>query len=211
MGTNSRKRLASVPALGARLVFLAALCVQPAPTLATPAVAPSPGEAPADPGLRVFRAWLDRERPGYGCDEGPARFRNRTVEGAYPGARFYYVLTYARGIQVPFPNSLSLVVSLDDAGSVTPFRPGAPASYGRGLRRIGSAKDARLAAAGVLIVATCDPGERRCPYPPQKFKARKNSKGWKCTYRYDNSTWSWVQFDRKGGVLEFGGSAPPVP
>jgi hypothetical protein len=30
----------------------------------------APAEAPHDPGLAAFRAWLARERPGYGADEG---------------------------------------------------------------------------------------------------------------------------------------------
>lgn len=182
------------------------LVVETPPAPATTAAASS-----ADPGLRAFREWLDREHAGYGCDEGPAPFRNRTVEAAYPGAHLYYVLTYTRGIQPPFPNSLSLVAALDDKGNVTPFRPGAPASYGRGLRRIASAKDARLAAAGVMIVAACDPGTRRWPISPERIKAKKNSKGWKCAYSYDGAYSSWVQFDGKGGVAEIGGSAPPVP
>lgn len=178
--------------------------------VATPPI-PAIADTSADPGLRAFREWLDREHSGYGCDEGPAPFRNRTVEAAYPGARLYYVLTYTRGIRPPFPNSLSLVAALDDKGNVTPFRAGAPGSYGRGLRHIGSAKDARLAAAGVLIVATCDPGTRRWPISPERIETKQSSRGWKCTYRYDGVHSSWVQFDEKGGVAEIGGSAPPVP
>ena len=34
--------------------------------------------APQGGGLQVFKAWLEREHPGYGSDEGPARFRNAT-------------------------------------------------------------------------------------------------------------------------------------
>jgi len=69
------------------------------------ALATSP---PVDPGLASFKAWLDQTHPKYGCDEGPGRFQNPTVEKAYPGRRFYYVLTYTRGIQPPFPNSLTM-------------------------------------------------------------------------------------------------------
>jgi hypothetical protein len=164
-----------------------------------------------DPGLRHFRAWLDREHPGYGCDAGPAAFRNRTVEAAYPGQRFYYVLTFTRGIQPPFRNALSLVASVDDSGHVVPFSPGSAESHGRGLKRIASSKDAKLAAAAVLIVASCDPREARWPYAPDRFKVKKNSKGWRCTYSYDGAHSSWVVFDKKSRVLEIGGSAPPVP
>lgn len=167
--------------------------------------------AAADPRLQLFREWLDRKHAGYGCDEGPAPFRNKTVELAYPGAHFYFVQTYARGIQPPFPNALSLVASVDDAGHVTPFRPGAPESYGVGLMRISNSKQARLAAAAVSILASCDPGERRWPYKPERFKAKRNSGGWKCIYSYDGSYSSWVRFDKKGNVAEFGGTAPPVP
>lgn len=164
-----------------------------------------------DTGLVVFRQWLAKEHPGYGCDEGPARFRNRTVEAAYPGQRFYYALTYTRGIQPPFPNSISVVVAVDEGFRVIPFRPGSPPSYALGLRKIGSPKDARLAAAAVSILGSCDPGERRWSYKPDRFKAKKTSAGWKATYDYDGMYSSWVAFDRKGGVTGFGGSAPPVP
>ena len=163
-----------------------------------------------DPGLAAFRTWLAQSRPGYGCDEGPARFRNKTVEAAYPGQRFYYVLAYTRGIPPPFRYPTSLVATIED-GRVIPFLPSSAASYGRGLMRIKSAKDARLAAAAVSIVASCDPGERRWKYTPERFKVKKKSKGWLATYSYGYNYSSWVRFDRKGAVVELGGSAPPVP
>ena len=163
----------------------------------------------SDPALTSFRRWLDANRPGYGCDEGPAPFRNKTVEAAYPGQRFYYVLTYTRGIQPPFENSVSLVAAVDDSGRVAPFLPGQPASYSRGLKRIRSSKDAKLAGAAVLILGSC--GERRWPIAPERVKAKKTSKGWTATYSYDSYSSSWVSFDKKGAVLAFGGSAPPVP
>jgi hypothetical protein len=161
--------------------------------------------------LEVFRAWLDRERPGYGCDEGPARFRNGTVEAAYPGQRFYYVLTYTRGIQPPYQKAASLVAAVDDSERVMAFNPASLQTYRRGLIRVRSSKDARLAAAAVLILTSCDPGERRWPYKPDLFKAKKSSKGWKCTYQHDPNHASWVAFDRKGVLLEIGGGPPPVP
>lgn len=52
--------------------------------------------------LEIFKTWLSQKYDGYGCDEGPARFRNAAVEAAYGGRRFYYVLTHARGIPPPF-------------------------------------------------------------------------------------------------------------
>ena len=121
------------------------------------------------------------------------------------------MLTYARGIQLPFANPISLVAFVSNSGQVLPFQPGSPASYGRGLRSIASAKDVRLAAAAVSIVASCDPGERRWKYKPESFKVKKTSKGWKATFPYDGAHESWVVFDRKSGVLELGGTAPPVP
>ena len=86
-----------------------------------------PAKAPPNAELGVFRAWLDREHPGYGSDEGPARFRNATVDAAYPKLRLYYVLTYTRGIQPPFPNSLSLVAAVDSSW-VVPYEARRPES-----------------------------------------------------------------------------------
>jgi len=168
-------------------------------------------ESEPNPRLTVFRAWLDREHGGYGCDEGPAPFRNRAVDAAYPGQRFFYVLTYTRGIPPPYAKSLSLVAAIDDSERVIPFRPGSPGTYRRGLKRVSSKTDAKTAAAALLTLASCDPAGRRWAYTPESFKVKKDSKGWKCTYRYDKSFESWVRFDRAGTFQEFGGSAPPVP
>jgi len=162
-----------------------------------------------DPALAAFSAWLSEHRPGYGCDEGPARFRNATVEAAYPGQRFYYVLSYTRGIQPPFPNSVSLVAAVNESLRVIPFQPASPISYGRGLKHIGSARDAQLAAAAVSIVSSC--GDRHWKYDPARFKVKKTHTGWKASYSYDGPYESWISFDRKGAVLAMGGSAPPVP
>jgi hypothetical protein len=198
----ARLRLAALPALAAVLVATSTVLPQNRAAQAPPS---------QDPALAVFSAWLSENHPGYGCDEGPARFRNKTVEAAYSGQRFYYVLTYARGIQPPFANSVSLVAAIDDEGRVIPFTPRSPASYGKGLKRMASSKDVRMAAAAVSIVASCDPGERRWAFKPDLFKVKKTAKVWKATYSYDNAHSSWVTFDRKGAVVEFGGTAPPVP
>jgi len=192
------------------LAGMAAACLAaalPGRTSASPARAP----ASDDPALQHFRAWLDREHPGYRCDAGPAALRNPAVTAAYPGSRFYYVLTFARGIQPPFPNALSLVASVDDSGRVVPFSPRLIESYGRGLKRITSSKEAKVAAAAVLIIASCDPSGARWSYSPDRLKVKKTSKGWTCTYAYDANNASWVVFDKKSRVIEIGGSAPPVP
>jgi hypothetical protein len=189
----SRGHLAIVPLL-VLIAFVAATAAPPAP-------------AP-DEGLLVFTAWLDRTHPGHGQDEGPARFRNSTVDAAYPGVRFYYVLTYTRGIQPPFENSVTLVAAVDDSDRVIPYGRSA-ASYRRGLITPKSKKDAKLAAAAVLLLSSC--GERRYKVTPDLVQARKKSGGWLCTYHYDPYNSSWVRFDRKGVFQEFGGSAPPVP
>ena len=170
---------------------------------------PAPPDSTSDPGLATFQNWLTVNRPGYGCDEGPAAFRNKTVQAAYPGQRFYYVLTYTRGIPPPFPNSVSLVAAIDGDGDVLPLR--SLENYGHGLIPVKSARTARLAAAAVQIVTSCDPGERRWKYAPDRFKAKRTSSGWKATYRYENSYSSWVSFGKKGELLGMGGSAPPVP
>lgn len=172
-------------------------------TSASPAAATSPSIR-----LELFRAWLDREHPGYGCDEGPAPFRNATVEAAYPYVHLYYVLTYTRGIQPPFPNSLSLVAAVDSS-FVIPFDPRRVESYRRGLKKVASKKDAQIAAAAVLIVGSC--GDRHYTVTADKISVKKNRKGWLCTYSYGANYSSWVRFDKKGILQETGGSAPPVP
>jgi hypothetical protein len=169
------------------------------------------GKTPSDE-LAIFRAWLDREHPGYGCDEGPARFRNETVEAAYSGRRFYYVLTYTRGIPPPFRNGLSLVARVDESGGVRPLRSDSPESYRPGLKGIKGAEEARRTAAAVLILAMGDPGERRWKFRSDQITARKNRKGWVCTYRHgDESHVSQVTFDRNGELTAIACNPPPVP
>jgi hypothetical protein len=160
-------------------------------------------------GLHAFRVWLDRERKGYGCDVGPAEFRNKTVAAAYPGVRFYYVLTYARGIQPPFPNSVSLVARVDSAGAVSVLKGSAPETFQLGLKRIRSAADARLDAAAVLILAMG--GEARWQIAPDSITAKKK-KGWLCSCQHGSEIYtSEVAFDKKGRVRSITVNTPPVP
>jgi hypothetical protein len=162
--------------------------------------------------LQIFKAWLDRVHPGYGCDEGPARFRNETVEAVYADRRFYYVLTYTRGIPPPFPNGVSLVAHVDESGEVRPLNPSSPESCRPGLTKVRRAEEARRTAAAVLILAMGDPGERRWTIRADQIAARKSRKGWVCTYHHgDENHASRVTFDRDGVLTAIACNPPPVP
>jgi len=175
------------------------------------AVASAAQRAPVE-GLEVFKAWLDRAHPGYGRDEGPARFRNPIVDAAYGGRRFYYVLTYTRGIPPPFRNGLSVVAHVDDNGIVTPLDPTSAASYRPGLRKVSTANDARRAAAAVLILAMGDPGARRWQFRENLFAVKKEKNGWVCSYRHGGERYiSQVTFDRDGLLTAIKSNTPPVP
>jgi len=168
--------------------------------------------APTDEKLAIFKAWLEREHPGYGCDEGPAEFVNQTVAAAYPGRRFYYVLTHARGIAPPFPHSLSLVAYVSVEGEVRPFDVAKVATYRPALIPVKKAREARLAAAAVLILALGDPGEKRWRIDPDQVTAKKGRTGWVCTYQHGTATYeSIVTFDKEGSLTAFSCHAPPVP
>ena len=174
-----------------------------------PSRAAGPGTASGE--LEIFRAWLEHAHKGYGCDEGPAPFRNATVEAAYAGRRFYYVLTYTRGIQPPFPNSLSLVAHIADDGSVEPLNPSVPATYRPGLGKVSKKKEARRAAAAVLILAMGDPGERRWKITADAFTVEKSRKGWGCSCRHLGASYvSVVTFDREGALSSISVNTPPV-
>lgn len=176
----------------------------------------APGPARADDGraareLATFQAWLDSARAGYGCDEGPAPFRNKTVEAAYPGRRFYYVLTYARGIPPPYKKPTTVVAEVA-GGQVSSVHPVSMDGYRTGLKRVGSSKDARLAAAAVMVLAFADPGERRWPFDPGKFKVRRSGGRWVCSYAHGSALYtSQVIFDKAGVLSSFQAGAPPVP
>jgi hypothetical protein len=158
--------------------------------------------------LSIFKTWLGRDHPGYHSDEGPAPFRNKTVDDAYPGVHFYYVLTYPRGIPPPYPNMLTLVAQVDERGAVLPLR--AMDTFRRGLRSAKSKDDARKRAAAVLILAFSDPGQRRWPFVPEKFVVKGKSGGWVCTYSTGVGYESVVTFDKHGTLVSFSANAPPV-
>jgi len=130
------------------------------------------GESGGRGELEIFSAWLTRTRGAYGCDEGPARFVNGAVEAAYPGRRFYYVLTHARGIAPPFKNAVSLVAEIGDDGEVRPLDPASLDTYRRGLKKVSTKAEARKAASAVLILAL---GIRR------KEGGRSSRRQWKWT------------------------------
>src|SRR3989442_11973954 len=106
--------------------------------------------------LEIFKTWLKQKYDGYGCDEGPARFRSALVAAAYGGRRFYYVLTHARGIPPPFRNSLSLVASIDDHGDVQRLDASSLATYRLGLGKVARVEEARRAPAPVPLLLPGD-------------------------------------------------------
>ena len=164
----------------------------------------------ADPGLQAFTTWLDRTHPHYGCDQGPAAFHNSTVAAAYPGRRFYYALTRARGIQPPFPNALTLVAEVDENGKVR--RLDSIDAYRVGLVKVSSSKQAKLAAAAVLILSLADPGEGRSKFDPAQIKAKQSGKGWTCDYGpMEGSYTSHVTFDKRGLLSAMEVNTAPVP
>src|SRR5262245_56133665 len=165
--------------------------------------------ASADPGLQVFKAWLDRTYPHYGCDEGPVALTSSTVAAAYPRKHFYYVLTRARGIQPPFPNALTLVAEVDENGKVR--RLSSIDDYGVGLVKVSSVKQAKLASAAVLILSLSAPSSSRGKFDPSKIEAKKGRKGWTCDYTVDDDYTSHVRFDRQGRLTAMEVNTPPVP
>jgi hypothetical protein len=168
-------------------------------------------QAPADE-LRIFKAWLDRVHPGYACDQGPARFRNPTVDAAYPGRHFYYVLTYTRGMRPRLQNEISLVAHVDPSGNVSPLNPSSPAAYRPGLRKVFTATDVRQAGAAVLILAMGDPGGGLRKLNDSLCTITKEKRGWVCTYgRGDARYTSQVTFDRNGVLSTIRINLAPVP
>jgi len=183
--------------------------------LACVATLAATGQAPrettsADADLTVFKTWLKARYGAYRCDEGPARFRNPMVEAVYPGRQFYYVLTYARGIPLPFRNAVSMIAVVEH-DSVRALRGASIGEYREGLRRVRSLADARAAAAGVLILTLGDPGQRRWRIDPKGFRVQRSAGGWRCSYGHDANYVSEVRFDRRGLLSSVQCNVPPVP
>jgi len=121
------------------------------------------------------------------------------------------VLTYTRGTPPPFQYPTTVLADLTD-GRVRPIHPVSVDAYRLGLIQVSSAKDARLAAAAVMILATVDPNERRWRYDPNLFKAKKSGGKWVCTYAHGSALYTTrVTFDKAGGLVSFQAGAPPVP
>ena len=160
--------------------------------------------------LQVFKKWLDREHPGYGSDDGPARFRNATVEAAYPGRRFYYVFTHARGSPGGPRNPLSLVAEIDNRGAVTPLNLSSLATYRAGLRTVKTKEDARRGAAAVLILALGDPGQRGWKIEESGFRIERRKGSWVCSYSHGFNYVSRVTFDKQGTLTGIDPRLPPV-
>jgi hypothetical protein len=166
----------------------------------------------ADDALELFKTWLNRAHAGFGCDDGPAAFINPAVQAAYPGRKFYYVLTHARGIPPPFKNSLSLVASIDAEGNIRPLDEAFPDNYQLGLIEVTRETEARQAAGAVLILALGDPAERRWKIDPSSIRVKKKRKEWICTYEHgDSNHVSIVTFDRHGLLTALRCNTPPVP
>jgi hypothetical protein len=179
--------------------------------LAGPVAAPEPEtDKRSARELAVFKTWLQKTHAGYGCDEGPARFQNAAVEAAYPGRRFYYVLTYARGIPTPYKHPLSLVTDIDAQGTVQRLDTSSLETYRRGLKRVVKTADARTAATAVLILTLGDPGQRRFPIKLELFRIKKTRDGWVCTYPHGFNYLSEVRFDRHGSLTAIHCMPPPV-
>jgi hypothetical protein len=162
--------------------------------------------------LDLFKWWLEVNVGPFACDEGPAAFVNETVSAAYDDdSRFYYVLTYPRGIAPPFERALSLVARIDDKRRVQPLRLDSVETFREGLVPVTSTTGARRAAAAVLILAYGDPGQRRWRFDEAAFEVKRGHKGWTCTYHHDNVHASRVRFDWRGDLVQIECGAPPVP
>jgi hypothetical protein len=176
-----------------------------------PGVARATSIGPPTGGLEPFKAWLEKEHPGYHCDRGPAWFLNRSVEAAYPRRRFAYVLSYTLGIPRPERNMLSLVAEVTGDGTMRPLRPWTAEVYGVGLIPVRSAADARRAAAGVMVLAMGDPAEGRNHVEERLVTARRRRGAWLCTFSHGANYVSEVRFDRQGRLADFRVNTPPVP
>ena len=164
----------------------------------------------ADPGLQAFTTWLDRTHPHYGCDQGPAAFHNSSVAAAYPGRRFYYALTRRAASSRPSPTRSPWwprwTKTARCGASIRSMR------IAVGLVKVSSSKQAKLAAAAVLILSLADPGEGRSKFDPAQIKAKQSGKGWTCDYGpMEGSYTSHVTFDKRGLLSAMEVNTAPVP
>jgi hypothetical protein len=171
----------------------ALMCGLSAGALLAPAQDRKPAQAANKADLDAFRAYLAKNHPGKKWRGGPQRIDSEEIRKAYGERRFYYVFSppplppgapskerlegYRRAVEEHRKLFLSLVVSVDDQGKVTPVR--GPAELNEGLMKVASDEDARLAAAAILALRMGDrvgPG----PVPVKSISATRSEKGWTC-------------------------------
>lgn len=175
--------------------------------------------------LEAFRAYLAKNHPGK-WERGPIAIESDEIRKAYGTLRFYAVVSLFKIGGVPPPvlklgeqdplqkemdESISEAVSIDEKGTVTPLGEGGSRvgfgnvckvqdQYRRGLMKVASKEDARIAASAFLSVFFFE--ERRIAAADVKVSQSKD--GWTCRVlqigdRHDVD----VFFDANGKCTDF--------
>lgn len=169
--------------------------------------------------LEAIHAYLAKNHAGKKWQRGPARIDSEELRKAYGKLRFHHVYSSPplRGIP-PSPKELeewklflSLVLAADEKNTLAPYVTGA--DYNRGLMKVATDDDARIAAAAILSL-TSGPHVGPSAVAAKDVVVTRTAKGgWSCRVERKNQFMASVQLNADGKCLgaskNYSGPFPP--
>ena len=133
-------------------------------------------DAKADQGdIEAVKKFLATKYVGKTWARGPIRMRGEAIDAAYSNARFYYV--FSPQYPIARAEQASAMLRIDKEGKVEQLS--APQDYSAGLMKIGTADDAKTAAAAAMSLTFGPFGP--VPVEAKEVEAKPDGKGWSCT------------------------------
>lgn len=176
--------------------------------------------------LDAFKKYLADKHPGKKWSAGPTALDSKELREAYPGKRFYFVhsapplppgaplkdlLERHRERMIDYQKnyiSVTVEVSGDD---IKPLGR-APADLGKGLMRVRSEDDAKVAAAAVLSIVNDGRGGPGVVTAAEVKVAHEDKIGWTCQVDKPFAFQGIVKFTPRGGLEQVSKvSTAPLP
>lgn len=170
-------------------------------------------DAQAKKDQEAFTAYLTKNYPGKKWQTGPTRLDSDEVRAAYGKKRFWFVFSappvppgaflkeafeaYQKRAEEFRQFEMSLTVAIDDDGTLQPL--GKPEDFGRGLLKVASKDDARIAGAAVLSLASSTQLGPR-PVAAKQVTVTEADSGWNVQFR-ERFVTGGAQFSKDGKLV----------
>ena len=162
--------------------------------------------------LTRFRNYLEEIKPGKKWQTGPALMDSAEIRKAYEKQRFYYVFSspptppgapldelleeYEKQKEVYQKQFISLVVRIDEQGSITPLHE--EEDYNQGMMQITTDEDAKICAAAILSMYSSDDRVGPGIVTAKEVTVTRSENGWSCSVFRENAFQGAVLFDKNG-------------